>query len=77
MAGKESCFDISLVKRAFYSACNSIFAHGSGLDEIAKLHLQEVYSLSVLMYATPALLLKVRQVSELNLCWNIVIRKIF
>ena len=29
------------------------------------------------MYATPGLLLKVRQISELNVCWNIVIRKIF
>ena len=29
------------------------------------------------MYATPALLLKVRQISELNVCWNMVIRKIF
>ena len=57
MAGKKLCFDLSPVKRAFYTACNSIFSHGSGLDEIALLHLQEVYSLSVLMYATPALLL--------------------
>ena len=29
------------------------------------------------MYATPALLLKVRQISEQNVCWNTVIRKIF
>ena len=29
------------------------------------------------MYATPALLLKVRQISELNMCWNMVIRKLF
>ena len=77
MAGKKLCFDISPVKRAFYSVCNSIFSHGSGLDKIALLHIQEVYSLSVLMYATPALLLKVRQISELNVCWNMVIRKIF
>ena len=76
MAGKKLCFDISPVKRAFYSACNSIFSHGSGLDEIALLHLQEVYSLSVLMYATLALLLKVRQISTLNVNWNMVIRKI-
>jgi len=49
MAGKKLCFDISPVKRAFYSAYNSIFSHGSGLDEIALLHLSEVYSPSVLM----------------------------
>ena len=41
-AGKKLCFDLSPVKRAFYTACNSIFSHGSGLDEIALLHLQEV-----------------------------------
>jgi len=29
------------------------------------------------MYATPVLLLKVRQISELNVCWNMVIPKIF
>jgi len=51
------CFDVSPVEGAFYSACNSIFSRGSGLDEIALLHLQEVCSLSVLMYTTPALLL--------------------
>jgi len=77
MAGKKLCFDLSPVKTAFYSACNSIFSHGSGLDEIALLHLQEVYSLSVLMYATLALLLKVRQITELNVCWNMFIHKIF
>ena len=49
MAGKKLCFDISPVKTAFYSADISIFSHGSGLDELALLHLQEVYSLSVLM----------------------------
>ena len=36
-----------------------------------------IYKNYVLIYATPALLLKVRQVSELNVCWNMVIRKIF
>jgi len=41
------------------------------------LHLQETYSLSVLMYAVPALLLTTRQVNELNACWNNVIRRLF
>jgi len=59
-------------QKSFYSACNSIFSHGSGLNEIAMLHLQEVYSLSILMYTPPAVLLNVRQVSELNVCWNMV-----
>jgi len=41
------------------------------------LHLQETYSLSVLMHAIPALLLTTRQVDELNACWNNVIRRLF
>ena len=43
-------FDVSPAKRAFYGACNAIFLHSSGVNEIALLNLQETYSLSVLMY---------------------------
>ena len=50
--------------------------HGSGVDEIALLSLQESYSLSVLLYAIPALSLTKRQVNELNVCWNSVIRRL-
>lgn len=70
-------FDINPSKRAFYAACNSIFMHGSGIDELAMLALQESYSLSVLMYATTALSLNNRQIDELNVCWNSVIRRLF
>jgi len=65
------------VKRAFYAACNSIFIYGSDVDELALLSLQESYSLPVLMYAMPALPLRSRQLDELNVCWNNVIRKLF
>jgi len=41
------------------------------------LHLQETYSLSVIMYAIPALSLTNRQVNELNICWNNVIHRLF
>jgi len=44
---------------------------------MALLALQEAYSLSVLMYAAPALHLNVKQTTELNVCWNMVFRKIF
>jgi len=74
-------FDISHNKRNFYAACNSIFLHSHGVNEIALLHLQETYSLSVIyiyiMYAIPALSLTNRQVNELNICWNNVIRRLF
>jgi len=76
-SGKALKFDINPTKRAFYAACNSIFMHGSGVDEIALLSLQESYSLSVLLYAIPALSLTKRQVNELNVCWNSVICRLF
>ena len=63
-------FDINPVKRCFSAACNSILSHSSGVDEIA-----QSYSLSVLMYASPALNLRCRQIEELNACWNGVFRK--
>ena len=65
------------MKRAFYAACNSIFANSDGLNEMALLSLQEAYSLSILMYAAPALHLSVKQTNELNVCWNMVFRRIF
>jgi len=70
-------FDVSPMKRTFYAAYNSIFANTDGLDEMALLSLQEAYSLSVLMYAAPALHLNVKQTTEFNVCWNMVFRRIF
>ena len=51
--------------------------HGSSIDDIALLTLQETYNLSVLMYAVPVMSLNNRQIDELNVCWNNVIRRIF
>jgi len=67
-AGKKLSFDVNPMKRSFYAACNSIFANTDGLHEMALLSLQEAYSLSILMYAAPALHLSVKQTSELNVC---------
>jgi len=53
------------------------FSHGEGISETTLLKLQEAYSLSALMYASAALTLHSKQISELNACWNNVIRKIF
>ena len=58
-------------------ACNSIFLHRPCVNDVALLHLQESYSLSVIMYAIPALLLTNRQVKELNVCWKNVICRVF
>jgi len=66
--GSSIKFDIKHSKRAFYAACNTIFLHGFGADEIALLNLQETFSLSVIMYAMPALRLTTRLINELNAC---------
>jgi len=63
-------FDINPIKRVFYGACNSIFLYGSGVDQVALLHLQETYSMSVIMYAMSSLYLTNRQINELNACWS-------
>jgi len=75
--GRALKFDVNPLKRSFYAACNSIFSHSDGTSEIVLLNLQEAYSLSVLMYASPALALHSKQINELNACWNNVIRRIF
>jgi hypothetical protein len=76
VSGKTLSFDISHVKRSFFAACNCIFAHASNLDEIVHLSLQESYCLPILTYASAALSLSVRQLNELNVCWNTVYRMI-
>jgi len=43
-----------------------IFSHSHGTSEIAILTLQETYSLSVLLNASPALTLQRKQIDELN-----------
>jgi len=77
MRSKSVKFYISPIKRPVYVACNSIFSHSHGVNEMTLLALQESYSLSVLLYASPALLLTCKQISELNVRWNGVIRRIF
>ena len=63
--GSSVRFDVSPAKRAFYAACNAIFLHSSDVNEIALLHLQETYSLSVLMYVIPGSNLTNRQVNNI------------
>ena len=55
MRSKSVKFYISPIKRSFYAACNSIFSYSHGVNEMTLLAPQESYSLSVLLYASPAL----------------------
>jgi len=75
--GSSVRFDVSPAKRAFYAACNAIFLHSSDVNEIALLHLQETYSLSVLMYVIPGSNLTNRQVSESQRLLEQHIRRLF
>jgi len=79
VSSRDVKFDPMPVKHAFYSSCtrNSILMHTVNLNEIAVLSLQESYSLSVLMYSIPAMSLSAKQIRELGICWNSVIRKLF
>ena len=65
------------IKFDLMPSCNSIFMNNNSLNELAVLTLQESYSLSVLMYSIPAMSLSAKQISELGVCWNSVIRKLF
>jgi len=51
---KSVKFNINPMKRSFYAACNSIFSHSQGTNDLVLLSLQESYCLSALMYASPA-----------------------
>jgi len=77
LAGKNITFDVNPVKRLFYAACNSILNHSSNLEELVQLKLQELYSLPILTYSIAALELKAKQLTELNVCWNSVYRRLF
>ena len=59
---KSVKFDINPMKKSFYAACNSIFSHSQGTNELVLLGLQESYSLSVLMYASSALNFQHKQI---------------
>jgi len=68
-------FILILLSVVFVQPVTLIFSYSSGVEEIARLTLQESHSFSVLLYAAPALTLRCRQIEELNACWNGVLRK--
>ena len=66
--GKTLRFDCKTVIQSFFAACNCIYAQAKQLDEIIHVSLQESYCLPILA---------LKQVDELNACWNSVFRRIF
>ena len=75
--GRKLSFDINPIKRAFFTACNSVSSQSQCMDEILQLSLIETYCLPILTYAFPAVSLKARQLQELNSCWNSAYRRVF
>jgi hypothetical protein len=54
-----------------------MYTHGKQLDEIILLTLQKSYSLPILTYAAAFVNNTVKQLDDLNACWNYVFREIF
>jgi len=75
--GKRLQVDIDPIRRRFYAASNSIFMNASHQDHLLQLHLQKCYCLSLLTYCHGALSLSYAQLSDLNVCWNNLYRKLF
>ena len=73
-AGTALSCDACRMRLSFFSASNCIYAQAKNLDEILHLKLQDTYCLSILTYAIAVMKLTVRQVDELNVCWNSVYR---
>jgi len=60
-----------------YAASNSIFMNASDQDQLLEVYLQECYCLSLLTYCHGALSLNKAQLSDLNVRWNNLDRKLF
>jgi len=67
--GKRLQVDTDPIRRRFYAASNSIFMNASHQDQLLQLHL--------LTYHHGALSLSNAQLSDLNVCWNNLYRKLF
>jgi len=76
-AGLKMTLDIDIVKRKFYAACNSILSNSVYQSELIRLNLVESYCLPILTYCVAVWDLNKNQVGHLNVCWNMMYRKIF
>ena len=77
LADKKLTVDTDIIKRKFFSACNSILCKTRQLDEITRLCLIETSCITLLTYAIAALNLRDSQLNDLNVSWNNVFRIIF
>jgi len=70
-------FCLDSMRRKFFAAVNALNSHCKYVAEPVKLQLYESYCLPILLYGLDCVNLSVRQVHELNVCWNNAYRKIF
>jgi len=75
--GKGLQVDTDPIRRRFCAASNSILMNASHQDQLLQLHLQECYCLSLLTYCHGALSSSKAQLSDLNVCWNNLYRRLF
>ena len=76
-AGRTMSFDTSAIRQSFFAATNCIYASAKFNDQLVHLSLQETYCKPILTYGIVAIHLTVKQLRNLNSCWNSVYRKIF
>ena len=76
-SGVKMTVDLDVVKRKFYAACNSILSNSIFQSELLRLHLLESYCLPILTYCIAVWDLTKKQISCLNVCWNMMFRKLF
>jgi len=75
VSGKMIKIDILPIMLKFYDSANSILRHSK--YELTKLRLFESFALPILMYGLDALFLGPAEITKLNVCWNIIYRRIF
>jgi len=76
-AGTKMIVDLDNVKRKFYAGCNSILCNSIYQPELIRLQLLESYCLPIISYYVAAWDLTKKQLTELNVCWNMMYRKLF
>jgi hypothetical protein len=75
--GTKINIDCHVVKRKFYSACNSVLSHCKRNNELVKLHLVKSFCLPLLTYCLGAIEIPRYRVKQIGVCWNDSFRKIF
>ena len=69
--------DVDDTVRKFHAYANAILSHVKYASEMSKLFLVETFCLPVLSYSCESLNFSRKQLSQLNVCWNYIYRKIF